>query len=232
MMPATTGMKGFASFFKKKRSFFFEKKNQKTFTLPVISCVVLVGASIAFLDKPLAFLMYRLFHGSYWFLPLVGIGQVPLTLATPCLFFAAVAACCGWRPGEDGWSAIACAVSVVIASTFKDQLKDVFGRTWPMSWLHTNPSLIRNGVYGFSPYHGGEGWASFPSGHTAAIGAVAGVLWWRAPQLRWLWALLVALTGIGLVGGDFHFLGDVIAGGFLGFACGRGTVLLIFPAAR
>jgi membrane-associated phospholipid phosphatase len=238
--------KVFASFFKKKRltslargrpanparkRFFFVKKNQKTFILFVLSGVVLVGLSIAFLDRPVALLMHRLFDRSLWFVPLAGIGQIPLTLAAPFLVIAALAGCWGWRPARRGWTAVACALSVVIAITFKDELKDAFGRTWPESWLGTNPSLIRDGVYGFAPFHGGEGWASFPSGHTAAIGAVAGVLWWRAPELRWLWALLVALTGIGLVGGNFHFLGDVIAGGYLGFACGRATLLLPFPAA-
>jgi membrane-associated phospholipid phosphatase len=241
--------KVFASFFKKKRlpffcarpprqpraRFFLENrgpgaKNQRTFILFLVSCVALVAASIAFVDKPLALLMHRLFHRSLWFLPFAGIGQIPLTLASPALVVAALAAFWGWRPTPRAWSAIACALSVTIAVTFKDELKDAFGRTWPESWLHTNPSLIRDGVYGFTPFHGGEGWASFPSGHTAAIGAVAGVLWWREPERRWLWALLVVLTGIGLVGGNFHFLGDVIAGGYLGFACGRATLLLPFPA--
>jgi membrane-associated phospholipid phosphatase len=58
---------------------------------------------------------------------------------------------------------------------------------------------------------------------------MAGVLWWRAPRLRWLWAALVVLTAIGLLGGDFHFLGDIVAGAYLGVACGRATLLLPFP---
>ena len=194
--------------------------------LAAVSCVVLVGVSIAFLDRPLALLMHGAFHRSHWLLPLAGIGQIPLTLAGPGLIVAALAAWFGWRPGRHGWSAIGCAVAVVIATSCKELLKEAFGRTWPEPWLGTNPSLIGNGAYGFSPFHGGEGWASFPSGHTAAIGAVAGVLWSRAPQLRWLWALLVAMTAIGLVADTYHFLGDVIAGGYLGVACGRATLLL------
>jgi membrane-associated phospholipid phosphatase len=194
--------------------------------LAMLSCVALVGLSVGFVDRPLALLMHRLFHRSDWLLPLAGIGQIPLSLAGPALIVAAAAGCFGWRPGRRGWTLVACAVAVVIATSIKDVLKAACGRTWPESWLGTNPSFIKDGVYGFSPFHGGEGWASFPSGHTAAIGAVAGVLWSRAPQLRWLWALLVALTAAGLVADTYHFLGDVIAGGYLGFACGRATLLM------
>ena len=200
----------------------------------VLSCVVLVGLSIIFVDRPLALLMHRAFHRSHWLLPLAGIGQIPKSLAGPALVGAALAAWLGWRPRRLGWTIIACGVAVVIAGSVKDVLKEAFGRTWPEPWLGNNPSLIGNGAYGFSPFHGGEAWASFPSGHTAAIGAVAGVLWWHAPGLRWLWALLVALTAVGLVADTYHFLGDVIAGGYLGFACGRATLLMpaLAPTAR
>ena len=196
------------------------------FAVALLSCVVLVGASIAFVDRPLALFMHGLFHRSHWLLPLAGIGQIPKSLAGPALIVAALAGWLGWRPGQRGWSIVACGVAVVIAGSAKEVLKLACGRTWPEPWLGTNPSLIGTGAYGFSPFHGGEGWASFPSGHTAAIGAVAGVLWWRAPGLRWLWALLVVLTAAGLVADTYHFLGDVIAGGYLGFACGRATLLM------
>ena len=195
----------------------------------VLSCVGLVGVSIAFIDRPLALLMHRLFHRSAWLMPLAGIGQIPLSLAGPGLVVAALAAWRGWRPGPRGRTLVSCALAVVIASSFKDALKEAFGRTWPETWVMSNPSYIRDGVYGFFPFHGGEGWASFPSGHTAAIGAVAGVLWSRAPRWRALWALLVALTALGLVADTYHFLGDVIAGAYLGVSCGRATLLVPIP---
>jgi membrane-associated phospholipid phosphatase len=196
------------------------------FAIGALSCLVLVCLSIAFVDRPLALLMHQLFHRSQWLLPFAGIGQIPKSLAGPALIVAAPAAWLGWRPGRHASSVIACSVAVVIAGTVKDVLKEAFGRTWPESWMGSNPSLVRDGVYGFSPFHGGEGWSSFPSGHEAAIAAVVGVLWWRAPQLRWLWALLLAATAAGLVADTFHFLGDVIAGGYIGFACGRATLFM------
>jgi membrane-associated phospholipid phosphatase len=195
------------------------------------SCLMLVGGSILFLDRPVAFFMDHAFGRSMWLWPLAGIGQFPLSGATPALAAAVIAATLGWRPGGRGWTVIACALAVTITIAFKDQLKQAFGRTWPETWVYDNPSLIPDNVYGFSPFHGGVGWSSFPSGHTAAISAVAGVLWWRLPRLRWLWALLVVLTAAGLVGADIHFLADVIAGAYLGFACGAATLLLPIPPA-
>ncbi len=195
----------------------------------ILAAVLAILLCILVVDAPMARLMDRLFHRSLLFVPLAAIGQVPLTLAGPALLVFALLGWRGWRPGERGWLAIACALSATVSIAFKDQLKLAFGRTWPETWTHHNPSLIHDGVYGFFPMHGGEGFSSFPSGHTTAISAVAGVLWWRAPRLRWLWALLVLLTGIGLLGANFHFLGDILAGALLGFACGRGVLMLPLP---
>jgi membrane-associated phospholipid phosphatase len=197
--------------------------------LVMASCLALVLISYFFLDRPVAFLMHRLFHRSLLFVPLIGFGQLSISLGPPALALAAFAGWMGWRPDQRGWTGIACALSVTVTMTFKDSLKYIFGRAWPETWVHGNPSLIRDGVYGFFPFHGGDGWASFPSGHTAAISAVAGVLWWRAPEWRWLWALLIVVTAIGLLGGNYHFLSDVIAGGYLGFACGYALRALPWP---
>jgi len=111
-------------------------------------------------------------------------------------------------------------LSLGVGVAIKDQLKLAFGRTWPETWLHNNPSLIQNGVYGFNPFHGGAAYASFPSGHTTAVCAVMSVLWLCYPQLRGIVALIVAAVIIGLLGADYHFLSDVIAGAFIGTSVG------------
>ncbi|HTI00194.1 MAG TPA: phosphatase PAP2 family protein [Acidisoma sp.] len=195
----------------------------------ILSCLLLVLFSYFFLDRPVAFLMHRLFHRSLFFVPLIGPAQLALSLAPPALAVATIAGGMGWRPDRRGWTGIICALAVTIAIAFKNELKYLFGRVWPETWTNKNPSLIHDGVYGFFPMHGGDGWASFPSGHTAAIGAVAGVLWWRAPELRWLWALLILMTAVGLLGGNYHFLADIIAGGYLGFGIGWAFQVLPFP---
>ena len=46
------------------------------------------------------------------------------------------------------------------------------------------------------------------------------VLWICYPRFRPLYALCMAAVAVGLVGANFHFLSDVIAGGFLGISAG------------
>lgn len=198
--------------------------------LAAAGVLLAICASYLWLDRPAAFLMHRLFHHSPWFLLLAAIGQVPLTFALPGLGFAAISGVCGWRPASRGWLAIACGLATGLTIAAKDMLKAFAGRTWPETWVDGNPSLIRDGVYGFHPFHGGAGWSSFPSGHTAAIAAVIGVLWWRQPRHRPLWAALVALTALGLLCGNIHFLSDILAGGALGFAIGTAVLALPWPA--
>ena len=63
------------------------------------------------------------------------------------------------------------------------------------------------------------GWSyfSFPSGHTAIIVAVGTMIWLVFPKWRPLSLLLITLEVMGLVGMNFHFVGDVIGGAFIGW---------------
>jgi membrane-associated phospholipid phosphatase len=117
-------------------------------------------------------------------------------------------------------AAFVCSLSVVFAESTKDQLKLIFGRTWPETWLQNNPSFISDGAYGFNLMHGGTAYQSFPSGHMAATCAVISVLWIWYPQLRWLGAIAGIAVGVSLVGANYHFLSDVIAGAFVGITTG------------
>ena len=113
-----------------------------------------------------------------------------------------------------------CSVSLIVAETIKSELKFVFGRTWPETWYQNNPSFISDGVYGFNWFHGGQAYASFPSGHMTAICAVVSVFWIYYPQLRSIYSVVALGVLIALVGADFHFLSDCIAGSFLGGSVG------------
>jgi membrane-associated phospholipid phosphatase len=75
-------------------------------------------------------------------------------------------------------------------------------------------------AFGFNPFHGGPGFASFPSGHVAAICAVMTVLWWSYPSLRPIYVACVAAVAIGLIGANYHFLSDVLGGIFVGITAG------------
>lgn len=118
------------------------------------------------------------------------------------------------------WAALAAAINLYVTLVLREQLKSVFGRPWPATWIGdppANPSLLGDGTYGFF-FHGKptDYYASFPSGHTARTVAVLAVFWVACPCGRWVYALLTALIAGGLVVLNFHFVGDVIGGATLG----------------
>ncbi len=117
-------------------------------------------------------------------------------------------------------------LSALVTTTINRQFKFAFGRSWPETWVNNNPSFIRDGAYGFNPFHGGAGFQAFPSGHMAAICVAATVLWFCYPRLRAVYALLVAGVAAGLIGTNYHFLSDVIAGGFVGVSIGYFAIAL------
>jgi membrane-associated phospholipid phosphatase len=55
---------------------------------------------------------------------------------------------------------------------------------------------------------------------------VIAVLWICYPRYRWLYALATAAVAVGLIGANYHFVGDVIAGGFVGVTVGWIAVAL------
>ena len=77
--------------------------------------------------------------------------------------------------------------------------------------------------YGFHPFHSGAAYRSFPSGHTARTLAVAAVIWIICPRWRWACVAASVAVSVGLLGMNYHFVGDVIAGGFVGGIVGTYT---------
>jgi membrane-associated phospholipid phosphatase len=182
--------------------------------------------SYFWLDRPIALFSHEQLHRYNLFAKLTYIPEFisPIVIVA----FAAIGlwALSGRPLSKIHTAVMLAAASLAVAAAVKDQLKFVFGRTWPETWVRNNPSFVRDGVYGFNPFHGGPEYAAFPSGHTTAICAVMSVLWICYPRFRLLYAICMAAVAIGLVGADFHFLGDVIAGAFLGISTGWLTVVL------
>ena len=96
--------------------------------------------------------------------------------------------------------------------------KRIFGRAWP------DPAYVQNRIYGFHLLHGGPHWRSFPSGAAAISAAIVSVLWILMPRWRAIGALTVALLCVAVVVTNYHWVGDVIAGIFLGTFIGWLTV--------
>ena len=178
------------------------------------------------IDRPLALLAHA-YSGHREVFATVTHLPDPLIPAA-CIVFVAVGLCTlGGRPlSAVKTMAVLASISLIVGESIKSGLKFIFGRTWPDTWVQNNPSLIHDGAYGFNFFHGGPGYASFPSGHTTVTCAVLSVLWILYPKLRPLYALVVLAVAVGLIGANYHFLSDVIAGGFVGTSTGWMTVAL------
>jgi membrane-associated phospholipid phosphatase len=171
------------------------------------------------LDRPIANFAHTL-HKPAWCLWLTWIADVPVPAAIAGLTGAGIAWLTGWRPGTLGRILLAAGYATLAATILKDVLKFAAGRPWPETWINHNPSWIGTHTYGFFPFHGGAGWGSFPSGHTAVVSAPCAALWRHTRTWRPLLAALPALVMLGLLGCNFHFLSDALAGALLGLAVG------------
>jgi membrane-associated phospholipid phosphatase len=196
--------------------------------LALLACVCLVTICFFFVDRPVAFWVHD--HDLRRFQFLLWLQDPPpyLQAWAPAVLTALLIRR-AWGPFRR-WelTLLAACVSLLIAVQFKDSLKFCCGRYWPDTWIDNNPSLLANDAYGFHPFHGGTAYASFPSGHMTRTLSIAAVVWLAYP--RWRWACIAApvLVAIGLVGMNYHFVGDVIGGSFIGgfvgvytaYACG------------
>jgi membrane-associated phospholipid phosphatase len=207
------------------------------------TCAVLVFATATLIDRPVADWVHaHLCDGRFdWFEAtykghLLRLGPFSLMagpaealepLAVLVFTILAILSFAGWRPGIRSRTGLALCLSVFVAVGANGVAKEIFGRTWPESWLGDNPSWIRDGVFGFFPFHGGMGWGSFPSGHTTVITTAATILWMVWPELRWVWAGAVAIVVVGLLAGNYHFVSDMIGGLYLGVGIGISVVTLM-----
>jgi membrane-associated phospholipid phosphatase len=183
-----------------------------------------VGAivgSIAFIDRPVAETAHAVWRAYPVFEAMTHIVDPIPVFAGLVTGGYTLAALFGVRPGPRGVVALRIAIAVLVAIALKEQLKFVFGRTWPETWTNNNPSYIKDGVYGFFPMKGwgtGRAYHAFPSGHMTAISVAAVSVALNWPRLRWVIPVPVLAVAIGMIGANFHWVSDLIAGVGLGAA--------------
>ena len=184
------------------------------------TAVVLAWFCVQWIDAPLAiFLHAHKPDSTAWLLAFTHIPNVLVLASVLTLLLAPLRA--AWRRPltRVERTALAMALSLAVAAFLKEALKYVFGRAWPETWTHGNPSLIHDHVYGFFWLQRSAGFHSFPSGH-ATLTSAAMLPWWE--RHRWARipaALICLLVTVGLLGLNYHFLGDIVAGAALGSAC-------------
>ena len=182
--------------------------------------VVACALCILFVDKPVA----EFWHQHQALRPLFQAAAAPSLLALPAsalILLLALVRRLRNRPAPDRfWLTIA--LATLAATAAKDELKWVFGRAWPGSWL-------KYGIYGFHPFVESILYGAFPSGHTSYAAAPLGVIWALRPRWRPIVAALLLLVMAGLVCADYHFVSDVLGGLLPGGFCAWAAVRLMAP---
>jgi membrane-associated phospholipid phosphatase len=191
----------------------------------VVTAFVIV-LSYLWIDRPIALFVHVHISGHEAFAQLTRIPEPFIPLAVVTFLALGLRNLAGRPLSKNYTTALICSTSLIMADVIKNQLKFIFGRLWPETWVLNNPSFVHDGAYGFNLFHGGAGYASFPSGHTSVICAIISVLWILHPKLRALYLLLVLAITVGLIGANYHFLSDIVAGAFVGVSTGWMTTAL------
>lgn len=108
---------------------------------------------------------------------------------------------------------VACCASVSAFAANDYVLKRIFGRQAPPMLIHGLPSHVFN-------FFQGNQQSSFPSGHMVLATAFAVAMIRLQPRTAPVMAILLCIGGAALAVGDWHFIGDIIAGTFVGGTAG------------
>jgi membrane-associated phospholipid phosphatase len=186
----------------------------------IIACAAGVLVCYYFVDRPVAFFVHE--HRFARFEELRWLTEPPPLVQSwsPLVIIMLLIRRAGgpWHRWQHALF-IAC-VSLIVADQFRESIGDLCGRYWPETWHNDNLSLISTGAYGFDPFQVGDDVGSFPSGHSARILGFASVFWIALPRTRWV-CVVIAIPMLGaLVGMNYHFVGDVVAGSSLGAIVG------------
>ena len=118
--------------------------------------------------------------------------------------------------------------SVPAALVVKEIFQHAFGRISSRVWM-LNPAVPQ-----FHLLHGHGDYCNFPSGHMAVFCALFLGLCRLTPSSKWryAWIGLSALLGVALLITGYHFLSDIVAGAYVGFASDRLTNYAVNAGAR
>ena len=203
---------------------------KKLFAGSLVAAILLTLLSIRYFDQPLA--LYILDHLGKRFLFSEAVSNMP-----DLLFFtaASVSALC-WlgyfllrrRGVGREWMKFfsVLGTSLPLAFALKEILKWLFGRENTRIWVaHPRPIT-------FHWFHGNQSFHGFPSGHMLVFTTIFLALWAFFPRSRALFLSGWIALATALIVTEYHFLGDVVAGSYLGFLVHAGTLALYRRTSR
>ncbi|MCL1068135.1 phosphatase PAP2 family protein [Shewanella olleyana] len=168
--------------------------------------------SIAFFDRSIAEFMHLHSQSNFLF---EGFSKIPLLLE---ILAAAIVLLSFHKRYQTKLFHIRRIIILVaiVASSIRVGAKIIFGRTWPETWTNNNLSWISDGVESFHFFSLSNSFHSFPSGHALLTFAFASLFWRFAPQYRLVWIFCMIAVIAGQLGQNYHYLGDLLAGGLIG----------------
>ncbi len=178
--------------------------------------VLVLGASMLWLDRPLALWFFDLpAEDKRWFPLLNEVGRSGWMFAVAgAVFLIAL-----WRRRRDWMIRAGFAIgAVALGGLVVNVIKVVVARARPRL-------LVGEGTYGFHGFDIDAHWNSFPSGHSQAIAGFAAALGLVWPRWRWPLLGLAVFPAAARMINLNHFAADVMGG----YAVG---VLVTFALAR
>jgi membrane-associated phospholipid phosphatase len=180
----------------------------RNWLLAFAACAILTVLAILFIDRPVAEIVQTLPWARALRAPTLG-APVLVVFAALALLVCGAFALNGRPLARWATTAMLAALSLGWSEfVIEILLKPVFGRPHPSL-------LISQNQFHFAWFHGDMN-TSFPSGHTGQIVSIATVLWLLYPQWRTVYAITTIAVMLALILGNWHFVGDVIAGAFIG----------------
>jgi undecaprenyl-diphosphatase len=190
----------------------------RVWALAFLVCSLLTVVSVAFIDHPVASMV---FNETIARLLFDLLARTPRFLATGGFIISFAAGTFVLAHGTPQrrlrltMEALSSAILAYAATAFA--LKPWFARTDPMVWVWHHRDQ-------FFAAAGGD--YSFPSGHSAVMAAMITVLWAAQAQDRPVYIVLSAAVAIGLIVLDVHFVSDVIAGCLVGASAALLVIVL------
>jgi membrane-associated phospholipid phosphatase len=186
----------------------------RTFIASLAAVTGAIAVCVRYLDIPLALAVEKLYRLSpYWAHRTANIPD--LLFLAACSITLISCSCYLYLVHQRiftrlTWFCHLTAITVPVSYAVKFCLQLLFGRVNTRAWLAHKQS------YGFYWLHGGNTIGGFPSGHMTVSAALAAGIWRHYPRYRVPSLLGALLLGAALIATNYHFLGDVIAGAFLG----------------
>ena len=182
--------------------------------------------SITLIDRPLALWLKAHVHGDVqgFFRVVTNLGRAEFYLVPAGLAWLAAVLRGRRTPDparrrrlrEWSWRPAFLFLAIAVSGILGTLVKVAAGRARPRM-------LFDQGIYGLHPFTHDWAMNSFPSGHSQAAWAAMTALVVLVPRYDLLWLLIAVLVAASRVALTVHYLGDVVAGSWLGLSV---TILL------